>query len=56
MCSITQDIYDIGREEGKTEMIRNMLKYNQPVEMIARIAGCPVEKILEIAKSNGLTQ
>ncbi len=26
------------------------------VEMIARIADCPVEKILEIAKSNGLTQ
>ena len=46
----------IGREEGIGEMIIGMLKFNQPVELIAKIANMPVEKIIAIGKERGLVQ
>ena len=66
MSIIMQDIYDIariegreeGREEGRdevrNEMIVGMLEMKQPVELIAKIAKLPVERIIEIGKSNNL--
>ncbi|MBQ9480199.1 MAG: hypothetical protein IJU71_11695, partial [Selenomonadaceae bacterium] len=45
---------EIGREEIKRKMICNLLKHNRSVEFIAQIADCPVEKVIEIAKAEGL--
>ena len=65
---IMQDIYDIGREEGRekgleegigigrTEIIVNMFKLNQPVEFIAKLANMPIEKVIAIGKAQGLIQ
>ena len=62
MSLIMQDIYDrarvegidIGREEGIREIIIGMLKFNQPVELIAKVANMPVEKIIAIGKAHAL--
>lgn len=62
MSKIMQDIYDQGREEAREEereerniaFVINMLKYNQPVELISKVLEMPVEKIVSIGKEKGL--
>ena len=44
-----------GREEGKMEMVLEMLRENQPLTLISKISKYSVDKIAEIGKMNGLT-
>ena len=43
-----------GREEGKIEMVQEMLREHQPLEFIAKISKFSQEKISEIGKLHGL--
>ena len=50
MSPITKEIYD----EGKVEMILEMLKDNYQIKIIAKISKFTIEKIKEIAKENNI--
>lgn len=60
LCSIMQDLYDSAREEGRAEgrkqaiheMVINMIKYELPFELIAKVADMSVEKVIAIGKAN----
>ena len=39
-----------GREEGKIEMVQEMLRAHQPLEFIAKISKFSQEKVSEIGK------
>ncbi len=66
VSAVMQDIYDLARVEGReagleegraeviAEMIINMIKLNQPVEFIAKVANMPVEAIIAIGKAHAL--
>ena len=43
-----------GREEGKIEIVQEMLRAHQPVEFIAKMTKFSLEKISEIGKLHGL--
>ena len=43
-----------GREEGKIEIILEMLRENQPLELIARVSKFSLEKITEVGKLHGI--
>ena len=43
-----------GREEGKIEIVQEMLRANQPLDFIAKMTKFSSEKILEIGKLYGL--
>lgn len=50
MSPITKEIFD----EGKIEMIVEMLKDNQPLALIAKVSKFTIERIKEIAKQNDI--
>lgn len=50
MSPIAQEIYD----EGKIELIVELLKANQPLTFIAKVSKFTIEKIREIAKQNDI--
>ena len=60
MCEILQEIYDEGKIEGKIEgemktrieLVIDMLKANQSLDLITKFSKLTVEKINEIAKEN----
>ena len=43
-----------GREEGKSEIILELLRENQPLSLISKVSKYSVDKIAEIGKMNGL--
>ncbi len=43
-----------GREEGKIEMILELLRKNQPLSFISEVSKYSVDKIAEIGRMNGL--
>ena len=43
-----------GREEGKIEMVQEMLRNHQPLDLIAKISKFSLEKVSEIGKLHGL--
>lgn len=43
-----------GREEGKAEVVQEMLRTHQPIEFIAKMTKFSLEKISEIGKLHGL--
>ncbi|MBQ9487900.1 MAG: Rpn family recombination-promoting nuclease/putative transposase [Selenomonadaceae bacterium] len=43
-----------GREEGKLDMIKNLLSVKTPIEFIVKASGWTKEKILEIAQSENI--
>lgn len=43
-----------GRDEGKTEIVLEMLKEKQPLDFIARISKYSKEKIAEIGRLHGV--
>ena len=48
------EIENRGREEGKIEMILEMLREKQPLELIARVSKFSLEKVAEIGKLHGV--
>ena len=42
-----------GREEGKVEMILELLRKNQPLSFISEVSKYSVDKIAEIGRTNG---
>lgn len=51
---VEQRGYDRGKREGKRDMILEMLRANQPLELIAKFSKFTKEKILEIGEQNGI--
>lgn len=45
---------EAGREEGKIEIVQEMLRAHQPLEFIAKMTKFSLEKISEIGKMHGL--
>lgn len=54
MCNLSDGIEMRGIEKGKTEMVLEMLRANQPLELIVRFSKFSKEKIAEIGKQNGI--
>ena len=46
---------DEAREEERNDIILRLLRDKQPVDLIARAANFPIDKITAIARANGLT-
>jgi len=51
MSQALDDIYNDAMEEGKIQVVRNMLKLNMDIDVISKVADLPKDKVLEI-KSN----
>ena len=43
-----------GREEGKVEIVLEMLREKQPLDFIARVSKFSLEKISEVGRLHGL--
>ena len=43
-----------GRTEGKSDMVLELLRAKQPIELIAKVSKFSVERIAEIGKTHGL--
>ena len=49
-----KDILNKGRAEGKLDMVIELLRANQPLELIAKVSKFSVDRIAEIGKEHGL--
>ena len=58
VCKAIEDMkleaHNEGRDEGKTEIVLEMLKENQPLDFISRISKYSKEKITEIGRMHGI--
>ena len=58
MCEIMQEAYNegkiVGIDEGKIDVILELLKEGQPLELISRVSKFTLEKIEKIAKDNNI--
>lgn len=54
MDTLLDKIENRGREEGKAEVVQEMLRAHQPIEFIAKMTKFSLEKISEIGKLHGL--
>ena len=54
LSEITQELIDEGEMKGKIDVIIEMLKDNQPINIISKFTKFTVEKIKEIAKQNDI--
>jgi len=48
MSQALDDIYNDAIEEGKIQVVRNMLKLNMDIDVISKVADLPKDKVLEI--------
>ncbi|WP_051650139.1 hypothetical protein [Selenomonas sp. AB3002] len=55
MCNLSAGIERQGIDKGKTEIVLEMLKENQPLDFISRVSKYSKEKIEEIARLNGVS-
>ena len=58
MCEIMQEAYNEGKiegiDEGKIDVILELLKEKQPLDLIARTSKFNLDRIINIAKENDI--